>query len=462
MARTGGHKVNAPKRKGYGTQLIESLCPYELHGNVHLTFDPDDIIYKIRGDHDLHANDILEGGWDLDRALLADSIKFQSICEHFQDGVAWEDTGLFGDYAARFRRGEIVRGANSLARLKRQYDTRVEAVFRDLGATGFRIARDLLGRPTNLPHVHIGRGGEILYGTKGNHRLAMAKLLSSQSHPLSRARPPRRLAESPRGGVGRRGSDQGWRAIQCPCRVHGASGSRRSLFSEPIESRRGRMTGHAQAVKSWLGQGSRRERERVWGRLPIEPTAKPFGGETSLRNIRVWSTSFPGQRILELGAAEGRAFPASRAEEGKGVCAGAEGGAARGGPKSQGVLAGARSDVGRCEMVLGNIKEHLQLLKSVDTLLAVRSIYYLRGDLIDVFDAVGRHVPNVVLCGNRNRARKYAELHGNPDDPLGKDNYFATLEGMTSLLEGCGYTIVTIVADGDPIVVGAKTISPAN
>ena len=56
-------------------------------------------------------------------------------------------------------------------------------MFRDLGATGFRIARDLLGRPTNLPHVHIGRGGEILYGTKGNHRLAMAKLLSLRVIP---------------------------------------------------------------------------------------------------------------------------------------------------------------------------------------------------------------------------------------------------------------------------------------
>ena len=113
-------------------------------------------------------------------------------------------------------------------------------------------------------------------------------------------------------------------------------------------------------------------------------------------------------------------------------------------------------------MVLGNIKQQLHLLKSVDTLLAVRSIYYLRTDLADVFDAVGRQLPNVVLCGNRNRARKYAESHGNPDDPLGKDNYFATLEGMTSLLEGCGYAIVASIADGDPIVIGAKTISPAN
>ena len=163
-----------------------------------------------------------QGGWDLDRALLADSIKFQSICEHFQDGVAWEDTELFGDYAARFRRGEIVRGTNSLARLKRQYDTRVEAVFRDLGATGFRIARDLLGRPTNLPHVHIGRGGEILYGTKGNHRLAMAKLLSLRVIPCHVRARHADWQKSARGGAGRRGSDQGWRAInRCPAAFMG-------------------------------------------------------------------------------------------------------------------------------------------------------------------------------------------------------------------------------------------------
>jgi hypothetical protein len=117
-------------------------------------------------------------------------------------------------------------------------------------------------------------------------------------------------------------------------------------------------------------------------------------------------------------------------------------------------------DVGR--WVLGNIKDRLHLLKSVDTLLAVRSIYYLRGDLTEGFDAIGRHVPNVVLCGNRNRARKYVESHGNPDDPLGKANYYATLEGMTSLLEGCGYAIVNTVADGDPIVIGAKAIRPVN
>jgi two-component sensor histidine kinase len=44
---TGGPKVKAPRRKGYGTQLIESLCPYELHGEVHLDFDKDGLNCEV-------------------------------------------------------------------------------------------------------------------------------------------------------------------------------------------------------------------------------------------------------------------------------------------------------------------------------------------------------------------------------------------------------------------------------
>ena len=139
---------------------------------------PEDIVFKISGDHDLRANDIVAGDWDLKRAIFVETIKYRSIIQHFQEGVRWEDTELFAWYADRFRREEVVRGAESLSRLKRQYETKVDALFRDLRTNGFRIARDLLGQPTNVPHVHIARGGEILYGTKGNHRLAMAKLLS--------------------------------------------------------------------------------------------------------------------------------------------------------------------------------------------------------------------------------------------------------------------------------------------
>lgn len=221
------------------------------------------------------------------------------------------------------------------------------------------------------------------------------------------------------------------------------------------------MIGHMQAVRTWFGQvfdgggnasGSlayRNNREAIWrGDIPQK--------YTRLLDL------VPGQRVLELGAAEGVLSLLLARKKEKVFALEMKPERHEEALLLQSSWLERGLDVGRCEMVLGNIKDNLHLLKSIDTLLAVRSIYYLRTDLADVFDVVGRHVPNVVLCGNRNRARKYAESHGNPDDPLGKDNYYATLEGMTSLLEACGYAIVRSIAEGDPIVIGAKTISPSN
>ena len=164
----------------------------------------------------------------------------------------------------------------------------------------------------------------------------------------------------------------------------------------------------------------------------------------------------PGDRVLELGAAEGVlslllartkvaviALEMRRPRHEEGL-------------RLQGAWREQGMDVDRCEMVLGNVKDRLDLLARVDTLLAVRSIYYLRDDIEQVFEEVGRHVPHVVLCGNRNRAQEYFKTNGQPGDNLGKFNFFASVEGMTQVLEGCGYTIETVVAQGDPIVVGGK------
>jgi hypothetical protein len=145
--------------------------------------DPDDIVFKTCCDHDLQPNDVKPGDWDLERVLVDDSAKYRSIRQRYVEGVSWEETELFKDYAARLRAGEVIRGADSQLKLKRQYEAKVDPLFRDFCARGFLIERDKSGRPTNLPHVHIGRDGEILFGTKGNHRLSMAKLLSLKSFP---------------------------------------------------------------------------------------------------------------------------------------------------------------------------------------------------------------------------------------------------------------------------------------
>jgi hypothetical protein len=102
--------------------------------------------------------------------------------------------------------------------------------------------------------------------------------------------------------------------------------------------------------------------------------------------------------------------------------------------------------------VQGDITDSLHLLEGVDTLVAVRMIYYLRDDLDALFSEVASKINNVVLCGNKNRAAQWRQ--GIPDKPGGPVNYYASAEGMRALLERHGYTITQEELEGDPIVVG--------
>ena len=107
---------------------------------------------------------------------------------------------------------------------------------------------------------------------------------------------------------------------------------------------------------------------------------------------------------------------------------------------------------GRAKFVCGDIREHLHLLQRVETLVAVRAIYYLRNDAPAVMAfAAAAGIRRVVLCGNGNRAARYQH---NPHDDLGKFNRLASVEGMSELLARAGYSIAQLVREGDPIVIG--------
>jgi hypothetical protein len=98
------------------------------------------------------------------------------------------------------------------------------------------------------------------------------------------------------------------------------------------------------------------------------------------------------------------------------------------------------------------IGNRLDLLNGMNTVVAIRSIYYLGDDLDRIFEKVAQKVPNVVLCGNRNRADRWRR--GVPDEPLGDMNRYAAREGMIEMLKRHGYRIMKVVTEGDEIVVG--------
>lgn len=171
-------------------------------------------------------------------------------------------------------------------------------------------------------------------------------------------------------------------------------------------------------------------------------------GEIPLKYLRILP-HIPGDKILEIGSAEG-VLSLLLAGQGKDVTAlerKAERHEAAQRLRDAWGISGPR-------FVCGDIRDNLDRLEGIDTLVAVRMIYYLRDDLDSVFAEVAKHVPNVVLCGNINRANRWRM--GQPDEPGGPHNYYASEEGMTDLLTRHGYRIVDFNDEGDEIVVGSK------
>lgn len=162
----------------------------------------------------------------------------------------------------------------------------------------------------------------------------------------------------------------------------------------------------------------------------------------------------PGNRILEIGSAEG-VLALLLAKSGKQVTA-----LEKSEERHQSALELYSSWLAReghfhpPTFVNGHAADCLHLLDGVDTLVAVRVIYYLGGTLDTIFAEVAKKVPNVVLCGNKNRAARWRA--GTPDAPLGDFNRYAASEGMIELLQRHGYRIVETIAEGDEIVVGKR------
>lgn len=166
----------------------------------------------------------------------------------------------------------------------------------------------------------------------------------------------------------------------------------------------------------------------------------------------------PGGKVLELGSAEG-VLALVMANAGRHVTA-----LETNIERHQSALrlrdawlkSGLLSPTAKMEHVNGCAQDAVGVIDDgmFDTLVAVRMIYYLRGDIDPVFAAIAQKIPNVVLCGNGNRAAQWRQ--GIPDKDGGPVNYYASHEGMRALLERHGYAVVAEERDGDPIVVGRR------
>lgn len=142
----------------------------------------DNLRRKVGNAGDLRG--IVPGDWDIERVWPIElSIKFVSIRQHFVDGRPWEETGLFNRYRQRFAKGaRKIRGCTNIEQLIEQYYGRVADLFESMKRDGFLL--EVEGKPVPLPTALISRRGEVLGGSGGNHRVAMAKIIGLEEIPM--------------------------------------------------------------------------------------------------------------------------------------------------------------------------------------------------------------------------------------------------------------------------------------
>lgn len=123
-----------------------------------------------------HSGQVRGGDWDQSTRAFDKSIKYGACLKHFRDGTPWHQTQA------------ITYGLKRLAELGKYDACRTEAdlIARYENLDGLWAATKAAGclpdtahkntSPTDSILVHIARDGTILFGNKGFHRLAIAKI----------------------------------------------------------------------------------------------------------------------------------------------------------------------------------------------------------------------------------------------------------------------------------------------
>jgi hypothetical protein len=126
----------------------------------------------------------IDAGWSSLTRLFSETAKHRSAELRFLHGVRWEDTPVFEEYRSLFARGNPVRGQKSLEDLVAYYENRMDRLFRQMQSEGLSKWVVYRSPSEELPWVATGPHHEPIFGSQGNHRLSIAKILGLQHFPV--------------------------------------------------------------------------------------------------------------------------------------------------------------------------------------------------------------------------------------------------------------------------------------
>lgn len=161
--------------------------------------DPDEITYNVSDPSiPLRFGKVYGGDWDDTDRRFTDRPVYRCLDAHFTEGVPWDQTEYHRRKRRALERGRSTRGCTTVDDLP-DYFARIDALYEAIDTEGYKTQRTLarespaettrqnLDAPTpgtNEIGVCIGRHGEPIRGYRGEHRLAIAKLLEIDRVPV--------------------------------------------------------------------------------------------------------------------------------------------------------------------------------------------------------------------------------------------------------------------------------------
>lgn len=121
------------------------------------------------------------GDWDRGLPRVEAQPKYRA-CAARVEGVSWSETGIIDRLAAELAASDaetIEHGCGSRADLLRRYETEREDLYRTLRDEGYdRSLSPVCCR------VHVGRDGDLLFGSGGRHRFYLSRLVGIDVVPV--------------------------------------------------------------------------------------------------------------------------------------------------------------------------------------------------------------------------------------------------------------------------------------
>lgn len=134
-----------------------------------------------------HSGQVRGGNWDLNAEPFEETVKMRACREHFEKNVPWEDTGIY-EYIMRCiaERGGRYDGCTTYNDVVRRYE-RLDAIYEQVRAEQQLRCSSELSRSFGESHgilVHFDRCGKPIFGNRGIHRFAIARVLQLSSIPV--------------------------------------------------------------------------------------------------------------------------------------------------------------------------------------------------------------------------------------------------------------------------------------